>query len=514
VDERLPCPNCGEPAALAAQMCPHCGASLLVDILLRSPVADSRVRYRVARALQTLPGSPPLSEIQAAFVGTPPAAARKVTRAFAHSALAVLAENGLKGSLESPKTARSGGSTGGGSTAIRNAMAAVGTLVILAMGYGAWRQVLSKPEGEEASAPAAAPKAAGRRPPAAAAPKAALSARELARRSLPSTVSLRCARSVGSGFFVAPDLVMTNHHVLCPAGDSIQVVTSDGRKFVGRTERSDENLDLGLVRVEGATATPLPLGDVADLAVGDKVMIIGSPIGLEFTVHEGSVSSLQRSAFGVAYVQLDAKINPGNSGGPMIDLSGRVVGVVSLKAMKAEGIGLALPINYAYTPPLEFVPPPDPRAVASEPFIRMVARAKEESAGETRQAKSGEGEPGELDDRPLLVAGFVDQYHRLVVRLVRVTDREPGFEEVTIKLWNRTELMCTVKGDVTTWKQVDPRAAGSGFDPQAGAALSELAEGRTFFVGESPLSWESCRRGGTELELVGANPVASRLTIR
>jgi serine protease Do len=105
---------------------------------------------------------------------------------------------------------------------------------------------------------------------------------------------------------VAPDLVVTNAHVLCPGGEAIEVTLSNERKLIGQVVRSDEDVDLGLVRVTGAGATPLPLGDVADLAVGDKVMIIGSPVGLDFTVQEGSISSLQRSAFGVALVQLDA----------------------------------------------------------------------------------------------------------------------------------------------------------------------------------------------------------------
>src|SRR6185503_6369190 len=85
----------------------------------------------------------------------------------------------------------------------------------------------------------------------------------------------------------------------------------------------------------------LPLGDVEDVALGDRVMMIGSPMGLEFTVHEGLVSHLGRVAQGVAFIQLDAKVNPGNSGGPIIDEQGRVVGVVTLKQAQAEGIGLA-----------------------------------------------------------------------------------------------------------------------------------------------------------------------------
>jgi serine protease Do len=195
-------------------------------------------------------------------------------------------------------------------------------------------------------APEAPPPAA---PPA---PIVPLSSRELAKRSLPGTVSLHCADSLGSGFFVEPDLVLTNAHVLCPMGEKIQVVTADGRRLTGETVHSSQAVDLALVRVAGARATALPLGDVGNLALGDRVMMIGSPVGLEFTVHEGSVSHMGRVVQGVAFIQLDAKVNPGNSGGPIIDEQGRVVGVVTLKQAQAEGIGLALPINYAYSPTL------------------------------------------------------------------------------------------------------------------------------------------------------------------
>lgn len=511
--ERVPCPTCGEPTTLLARMCPHCGADLLVDVNLKAPASDGRVRYKVARGLQALEGAPPVSEIQAALGARRPAAARGVTRGFAQKALAVLAQSGLKGSIDRPGTKAS---RGGGQP--RNWLGISGTALaaalLVAMAVTAWRQLLPKPE---AAAPASPRMTAGK---AARVPAAALSPRELARRSLPSTVSLRCSRSVGSGFFVGPDLILTNHHVLCPKEGGLQVVMSDGRKFVGLVVRSDESVDLGLVRAVGAKATPLPLGDIADVAVGDNVMIIGSPIGLEFTVHEGNVSSLQRAAFGVAYVQLDAKINPGNSGGPVIDGQGRVVGVVSLKALGAEGIGLALPINYAYRNEMRFVNPPSPAAEWSAAFAMMAARAKEQSGGETRQARAGPEGSLVLDEKPLLVGGYFDQYRRIVIRVARIADREPGFEEVALKVWAGRELLCTLKGDLSGWKAVDPGQAGSGFDGKAAAALKQMAQERSVYLGESPLRWDLCRRPETgsyqmiEVELEGASPFANRLGVR
>jgi serine protease Do len=330
---------------------------------------------------------------------------------------------------------------------------------------------------------------------------------------LPATVSLRCANSVGSGFFVTSDLVVTNAHVLCPKGQGIQVGLSDERKLIGEVVQSDAQVDLGLVRVPGANAQPLPLGNVGDLAVGDKVMIIGSPVGLDFTVHEGSVSSLQRSAYGVAFVQLDAKISPGNSGGPVIDNQGRVVGVVSMKlaGRGVEGIGLALPINYIYGE-LSFVPTPP--GASAEVFTRMVTRAKLESGGETRQASSETEEAPTLEeDKPMLVAGYVDQYQRLVVQILRVSDHSPGFEEVSVKVWSGTQAFCTVKGDVSEWKPLDESA------PQSVAVrkLKEMIPGRNMFVGEAPLRLDLCdrtkMRSGIQVELEGAALSANRLRL-
>src|SRR5262249_7819837 len=149
-------------------------------------------------------------------------------------------------------------------------------------------------------------------------------------------------------FFVANETVLTNAHVLCPEGQPLTVIFSDGRRATGVPMRSDTLLDLAVVHSAGATAPPLPLGDAGSLNVGDHVVLVGSPVGLEFTVHEGTVSSISRTLLGLAYIQLDAKVNPGNSGGALLDKLGRVVGIVSLKVQTAEGIGLALPINYAY----------------------------------------------------------------------------------------------------------------------------------------------------------------------
>jgi len=356
-------------------------------------------------------------------------------------------------------------------------------------------------------APAASPSVAATAPPVAI---AALSTRELARQSLPGTVSLHCAESMGSGFFVEPDLVLTNAHVLCPMGEKIQVVTADGQRMAGETVRSSQAIDLALVRVPGARGAALPLGDVGDLALGDRVMMIGSPVGLEFTVHEGNVSHMGRVVQGVAYIQLDAKVNPGNSGGPIIDEHGRVVGVITLKRGDAEGIGLALPINYAYGSQLGYVNPPDANAAASETFKGMLASA---SANGGMQLPATEGVSIEV--LPLLAAVDYDEYRRLVVRVLKVQDTAPGYQEITMNVWAAAEKVCTLKGDVFKWKEVDPDKAGSGVSEEMLRALKKLGAVH-IFMGEAVLATQTCFPGtmyNLELELVGGNPISNRLTL-
>jgi serine protease Do len=489
MEEQLPCPTCRTLVELDADVCQRCGCSLLVDVVLNSPIADGRIRYRLARSLAALPGGPPLAQIQPGLVASPPLIAR-VTRGYAHAAIPLLAELGLRGSIEKHVEKSHGG------LQARTVVLGIAAAAVLALAFVGWQQVVNRMAPKElrltaddVPLPPDLQQAQAR--PAAAAPA---SSRELAQRALLSAASLRCQNSVGSGFFITPELVVTNAHVLCPAGETIKVGLSNETSFSGEVLRRDDSIDVGLVRVAGANGAAMPLGDVGDAAVGDRVMIVGSPVGLDFTVQEGSLSSLQRSGGGVAYLQLDAKVSPGNSGGPVIDARGRVVGIVSLKVtgQGVEGIGLAIPINYIYNPALAFITAPTPAAATSAAFQRMVARALQGPDAGLREARSNVPEPAPtFDDRPLLVAGRVDQYGNLVVRVVRITEFQPRFEEIAVTVFNGLEAFCTIKGDIATWKQADASTAMVGADQSAAAELAKIAAGRTLFVGESPLRWAS-----------------------
>src|SRR5438876_2509528 len=156
-------------------------------------------------------------------------------------------------------------------------------------------------------------------------------------------------RSTGSGFVIDPSgLIVTNAHVV-EGAESIQVRLSDGRRFAGNLVGRDTRVDLALIKIQNATnLTVLPVGDSNRLRVGEFVLALGHPFGLEQTVSFGIVSRkgapLMVAAPGFDFIQTDAAVNPGNSGGPLVNMAGEVVGINSMAARNGS-IGFAIPVN-------------------------------------------------------------------------------------------------------------------------------------------------------------------------
>ncbi len=159
---------------------------------------------------------------------------------------------------------------------------------------------------------------------------------------------------MGSGLIVdASGVILTNNHVI-QGGGEITVRLHDGREFKAVKVRGDAKADLAVLRIEGADhLKAAKLGDSDRVEVGDWVLALGNPFGLEGTVTAGIISAKGRG-IGMAqredYLQTDAAINPGNSGGPLVNLDGEVIGIntaISSNSGGNEGIGFAIPINLA-----------------------------------------------------------------------------------------------------------------------------------------------------------------------
>ena len=183
---------------------------------------------------------------------------------------------------------------------------------------------------------------------AAPAPEASASLEDTIGLAIESVVSIISDEGRGSGFLVDPKTVITNHHVV-GGSKNVLVKLSSGSALSGTVERIAESHDLALIRLdrELPDRRSLELLSVSALRVGQEVYVIGSPMGvLESSVTRGIVSAI-RPFEGATLVQTDAAINPGNSGGPLVDRSGRVVGIATMKVAEGESIGFAVAADHA-----------------------------------------------------------------------------------------------------------------------------------------------------------------------
>lgn len=158
-------------------------------------------------------------------------------------------------------------------------------------------------------------------------------------------------RGVGSGFILSADgFIMTNAHVVDGA-DEVLVTLTDKREFKAKIIGSDKRTDVAVVKIEATGLPAVKVGDVSRLRVGEWVMAIGSPFGLENTVTAGIVSAKQRETGELLpFIQTDVAINPGNSGGPLINMRGEVVGINSQIYSRSGGfmgISFSIPMDEA-----------------------------------------------------------------------------------------------------------------------------------------------------------------------
>jgi serine protease Do len=159
-------------------------------------------------------------------------------------------------------------------------------------------------------------------------------------------------RSLGSGFIIDKEgFIITNNHVVEKA-EEIKLKLVDGREFDAKVVGRDSKTDLALIKISShfKDLPVLSLGDSEKIRVGDWVLAVGNPFGLEHTVTQGIISARGRAIGAGPYdnfLQTDAPINPGNSGGPLVNLKGEVIGINSAIIASGQGIGFAIPINMA-----------------------------------------------------------------------------------------------------------------------------------------------------------------------
>jgi len=165
----------------------------------------------------------------------------------------------------------------------------------------------------------------------------------------------RKEQSLGSGVIIDGGYIVTNNHVIAKA-DEIKVVLSDKREFKGTLVGTDPKSDLAVVKIPASNLPTIPWGDSTRLEVGEYVLAVGNPFGLNQTVTMGIVSAVGRANVGIAdyedFIQTDAAINPGNSGGALVNVKGELIGIntaIFTRSGGYMGIGFAVPSKMAKT---------------------------------------------------------------------------------------------------------------------------------------------------------------------
>lgn len=165
--------------------------------------------------------------------------------------------------------------------------------------------------------------------------------------TIKSVVAIKTNLGQGSGFVIADGgYVVTNEHVMDGATAAV-IITYDGQQHRVSKVGGNTLMDIALLKMDSTSYSPLKLGNSDNVQIGAKVIAIGNPLGLQFSVSEGIISGVHRAGENQLndYIQTDASLNPGNSGGPLINTNGEVIGINNFKISNSD-IGFALESNY------------------------------------------------------------------------------------------------------------------------------------------------------------------------
>ncbi|SQI00391.1 serine protease [Corynebacterium minutissimum] len=295
---------------------------------------------------------------------------------------------------------------------------------------------------------------------------AAGSVEDVASKVLPAVVSIfsitRSGGAEGSGSIISPDgYVLTNHHVVAGAdeGGRLEVTMNDGSHHTATFVASDATTDVAVIKIDDAKDLPfLQFGDSDSAAVGQEVVAVGSPLGLNATVTSGIVSAKNRPVRAsqeggesslIDAIQTDAAVNPGNSGGPLVDMEGNIIGMNSMIASLSGGtgseggsigLGFAIPSNFAKRMADELIN----NGKVKHPTLGVKVRAQSDVYG----AEIVDVDPDSPADKAGLKAGDI---------VTRVDDRLIESSDSLIAATRSQEFGATVTLEVTSRDSEDSR---------------------------------------------------------
>jgi len=269
-------------------------------------------------------------------------------------------------------------------------------------------------------------------------------------RSIPAIVSIEAGQGRGSGFFAAPRTVITNRHVV----QTIPMVTvrlSNGQALPGRVETTSQEYDLAIVRVDSAPPSQpvLPLGTVNEVRPGQEVIAIGLALGVfQNSVTRGIISAVRR-ADRTVMLQTDAAINPGNSGGPLLNRSGQVVGINTMKITgAAESLGFAVAVDHARSLLSGGVAPSGPIASQAQPSQPLApsfsARSETDAARE-----DGTRQYTQIVESVARRAAQIDSYWERVKANCALRTA-PGYDREWFALWDGRAALTAPDGSCSS----------------------------------------------------------------
>ncbi len=301
-------------------------------------------------------------------------------------------------------------------------------------------------------------------------------------RGVPGRPRERESQSLGSGVVIDADkgYVLTNNHVVDKAAE-ITVTLRDGRQLNGKLVGADPDADVAVIQIPAEGLTAIAVADSSKVRVGDFVVAIGNPFGLNQTATSGIVSAIGRSGLGIEgyenFIQTDASINPGNSGGALVDLQGRLVGIntaILAPGGGNVGIGFAIPSNMALELARQLIEygevrrgllgiraqdltPDLSQAFGLDPSTKgaVVVQVEDGSAADKAGIRSGDVIVG-VDGRPIRNGAEL----RNIVGLLRVGER---IELTIVRDGEERTLTAEIAAPVVTrirGEDLDPRLAG------------------------------------------------------
>ncbi len=296
---------------------------------------------------------------------------------------------------------------------------------------------------------------------------------------------------LGSGVIITPDgYILTNNHVVGEADEILVTMPETRREYPARLVGADPDTDVALIKIDANNLTPIVIGDSNNLRVGDVVLAVGNPFGLEQTVTHGIVSALGRRTLGITgntgyenFIQTDASINKGNSGGALIDVQGRLVGVntaIRTGGMSSGnvGIGFSIPSNMALNIVQRLL---DGGGVVRRGFLGVTLREVDEKFASAlgRTDLRGAIVRTVEDGTPASIAGLkagdlIVEFDGAVVDdpaklRLDISNRDPGTEVdfkivrkgeeriVSVVLGDRDELLARVDGSTPPGRSPAPR---------------------------------------------------------